>query len=275
MNLNSLNKIHLLSNFLSSSNVWFCCICKTWLNSDISNVVVNLPGYSFFRNDSPFNIKICGVGIYVQNDIKVGKISGDHPNTIGVFLPDFNLVVLVIYRPPSYSLTDNLALISYIQAFCKDTELILVGDFKLPSIDWSSEIPCAISAVDINFPDLFTSLGLSQWVKQPTFLCSDHILDLIFTTEHDRISNLTLLDPLPGCDHFPIIFDYLFCSSASSVSSDYSDLNFSTFIRLITILLFCTLQILIGTQSFLDCALRKLILLSYLYFIILFWNSFP
>ena len=96
-----------------------------------------------------------------------------------MFLPDFGVTVLVVYRPPSYSLLDNIALLTFLQTFCIDRELILVGDFNLPNIDWSSEVPCTNSTPDGRFLDLFTSLGLSQWVKIPTFLRSNNILDLI------------------------------------------------------------------------------------------------
>ena len=57
------------------------------------------------------------------------RVFTDHPNTIGVFLPVFKLSVLVVYRPPSYTLVDNLALISYIQSFCKDNETVSPSGF--------------------------------------------------------------------------------------------------------------------------------------------------
>ena len=69
----------------SSSNFGLCCVCEMWLNSDISNALVSFPGYKFFRNDSPSNMRIHGVGLYVQDDIKVGQSFCDHPNTWSVF----------------------------------------------------------------------------------------------------------------------------------------------------------------------------------------------
>ena len=223
------NKVNFLLNLVSGSNVGLCCVCETWLHSNISSSVVSLPGYNFFRNDSPTNKRIHGVGLYVRDDIKVGHTYSDHPNTVGVFLPDFGITVLVVYRPPSYSLFENLSLISYLYSFCIDRELILVGDFNLPAIDWSSEVPFTNSVVEGKFLDLFTSLGLFQWVTRSTFLRSDNILDLVFTSESDRISDLSLFDPFPGCDHFPIKFDYLFCSSANSVTNTSSVSVFNFF----------------------------------------------
>ena len=66
------------------------------------------------------------------------------------------------------------------------------------------------STLDNAFLNVFTLLGLTQWVNIPTFVHLDNILDLVFTTDGDRISTVTLVDPLPGCDHFPILFKYTF-----------------------------------------------------------------
>ena len=64
----------------------------------------------------------------------------------------------------------------------------------------------------------------------PTFLRSNNILDLILTTENDRISHLSLIDPFPGCDHFPITFEYSFCTFADSGSRNFSiNLKFNFF----------------------------------------------
>ena len=54
--------------------------------------------------------------------------------------------------------------------------------------------------------------GLKQWVLQPTFIISDNILDLILTSEDDRVSDSSLLDPPPGCDHLLLEFIYQFSS---------------------------------------------------------------
>ena len=72
MNLNSLvNKVNLVFDLVSSLNIGLCCVCETWLNSDILDSVVSFQGYKFFRNDSLSNLRIHGVGLYVRDDIKV------------------------------------------------------------------------------------------------------------------------------------------------------------------------------------------------------------
>lgn len=51
------------------------------------------------------------------------------------------------------------------------------------------------------FLDLIYTFGLHQWVLEPTFTRSDYILDLIFTTEPDRIQQITTFPPFPHCSH--------------------------------------------------------------------------
>ena len=100
-----------------------------------------------------------------------------------------------------------------ITEFCSDREVILVGDFNLPSIDWNSDPPCAADRLDRSFLDAFTSLGLSQWVHEATYPRSGNILDLVFTSEPDRLGLLEVRPPLPGCDHSPTKFEYAFHSN--------------------------------------------------------------
>ncbi|KAK3876637.1 hypothetical protein Pcinc_018610 [Petrolisthes cinctipes] len=53
-------------------------------------------------------------------------------------------------------------------------------------------------------------LGLTQWVREPTYLPSQNILDLVLTTEPDRVLEPVSCPPLPHCSHVIIKFDYVF-----------------------------------------------------------------
>ena len=43
---------------------------------------------------------------------------------------------------------------------------------------------------------------MHQWVDVATFLHSDNVLDLVLTSEADRVVSVEVGEPLPGCDHF-------------------------------------------------------------------------
>ena len=103
--------------------------------------------------------------------------------------------------------------------FCSDKEVIIVGDFNLPSIGWTEDDQTTrCSALDKMFLETFLSLGLTQWVLQPTFPRSGNILDIVLTTEPDRVGTLDVLPPLPSCDHCPTSFQYVFSNQSVPIS---------------------------------------------------------
>ena len=85
-----------------------------------------------------------------------------------------------------------------------------MGDFNLPSINWSHSYPLSLEYDPLTtlFTNCFNQLGLHQWIKVPTFTRSNNILDLVFTTEPDRIGDVRSISPLPGCDHIPMVFPF-------------------------------------------------------------------
>ena len=56
------------------------------------------------------------------------------PNIIAVHLLDWNLWILAVYHPPSYRQAENTALIEAILDFCESREVVILGDFNLPSL---------------------------------------------------------------------------------------------------------------------------------------------
>ena len=72
----------------------------------------------------------CYINIYVHNSYKCFNMNIKIPNICSVFLPDYKLHIIVVYRPPPYSLHDNNLLIDFLSGFCINREVIVVGDFK-------------------------------------------------------------------------------------------------------------------------------------------------
>ena len=211
LNLNCLlNKVNLVSDLCDAREIDLFCMCETWLNSAVSDSVVSIPGYNIFRSDSPSGSRKHGVGIYVKDSVKVGRVVKDFGNTLSLYLSAFDVWIVIVYRPPSYTYEENVQLLSFLELFCQGKELILLGDFNLPNIDWTGESPVTRSHLEGRFVEFFVLAGLTQWVHEPTFLRSSNILDLVLTTELDRLNNISFLPPLPGCGHVAIGFDYTF-----------------------------------------------------------------
>ena len=147
--------------------------------------------------------------MYIHNTLV--SVHLDIPiNNLGVCLPDYNIHILTAYRPPSSLPFDDAILLSYLNDFAPGKELIIMDDFNLSSIQWAGETPIVSNAQNQSFLDCFTSLGLLQWITEPTNICSDNTLDLVFTSDYDIIVDIQLCAPLPNCDHLPVIFSYLF-----------------------------------------------------------------
>ena len=213
INVNSLpSKISYLVDYFWSHPINILAVTETWLTPLISDSVVNIHNFSIYRSDSPSGTAKHGVCIYVHKDIKFVPVSCNIPNTLIIHLTQFDVFVILVYRPPSNSQEDNHNLISFIHSFCYSKEFVLLGDFNLPSIDWSSDSPLFsyMSPTDKLFYDCFVSLGLNQWVVEPTFLSSGNILDLVFTSDDDRVGEIEVLAPLPHCQHTMIMFTYIF-----------------------------------------------------------------
>lgn len=57
-------------------------------------------------------------------------------------------------------------------------------------------------------------------MRESTFVDSGSILDLVLTTEEDRVASVANLPPLPGCHHTPILVEYVFQMGAVYVDPD-------------------------------------------------------
>ena len=97
-----------------------------------------------------------------------------------MFLVSFDIYLITVYHPPSSSDDDNEALSIFLENFCADKEELLQGDFNLPSLRW--DLPDLLSQyilpLDLLFYNTFTSIGLTQIVKQETNFPSGNVLDL-------------------------------------------------------------------------------------------------
>ena len=151
------------------------CVTETHLLSLIPDSFVAIPDYILFRHDTPGPTAKHGVCIYVHKHIVTDCLLKPLPNTLSLHLPAFDVYCLLVYRPPSNPPDVNDSVLRLITEFSIDKEIILLGDFNLPSINWHVDPPRASSTTDGSFLDGFISTGLTQWVLQPTYPRSGNI----------------------------------------------------------------------------------------------------
>ena len=153
-----------------------------------------------------------GCCLYISESCSFVRVEIDVSNIAGVLLVDMDVWVLVVYRPPSYTVEQDDRLIRFLNEFISGKEVIIVCDFNLPSLDWGSDnvLHGYVPPRQMLFFDCFSLLGLSQWVEEGTFVDSSNVLDLVLTTERDRVGDVSVLAPFPRCHHCPVIFQYVF-----------------------------------------------------------------
>ena len=217
-----MNKVAYVYDLVRDSKLTALAVCETWLTAEVSSSYVDLPGYRFYRRDVDGPVRKHGVGLYVADELHVIPCEVRVSNVLSVLVVEWEVHLVVVYRPPSYTQSENEGLLSFINEYTIDKSVILMGDFNLPTLRWESEdmLNRYISPTDSLFYDMFAVAGLNQWVDKPTFVPSGNVLDLVLTTDTDVIGSVDVLPPLPRCHHSPVIFEYVCLMLPEDGSSD-------------------------------------------------------
>ena len=171
---------------------------------------VELAGYRFYRCDVEGTVRKHGVGLYLADGLDAASVDINVPNVLVVHLLAWDLYVIVVYRPPSYDEQENYVLKQFIVDFCFGKNVLILGDFNLPSLRWNEEGELAegyIRPLDLEFYEAFLEVGLTQSVSMPTFALSGSILDLIFVSNAEMVGSIEVLPPFPRCHHSPVLVD--------------------------------------------------------------------
>lgn len=122
---------------------------ETHFDEDVLDAEVAIKDYNIHRADRKTR-KGGGTSIYVHNSIQIDnvqKYSDTVCESVMLYNKAQNQVIIGIYRPPKGSPTLDINtsftnLLKQVENFIsklKNVDLLMMGDFNLPSIDWSSE----------------------------------------------------------------------------------------------------------------------------------------
>jgi len=113
----------------------------------------------------------------------------------------------LVYNPPNADSEYSQNLITFLQSIAADTTpLILMGDFNMPNISWSTLTGSTYFSNQLC--DLIFQHNLLQLVNCPTHICGN-ILDLVITNYDNFISSVFVHPHNTGCitsDHYLISF---------------------------------------------------------------------
>lgn len=195
------NKVNELEHMLLQYDPHICVLTETWLHDMIRDDEIIPPGYKMQRRDRAS--RGGGVAIILKNSIDVFEIDQleDHESLcLKVSIWGNTFVLCAVYRAPD---SDDLflsRLYDYLLKF-RGKNIIITGDFNLPSVNWN-DLNYGLSSSNDFILDMMFSLNLEQIVNDCTR--GSAILDLLFVSE--SFSNGTVHVERGISDHKLICF---------------------------------------------------------------------
>jgi len=190
-------------------------------NKDINYEIneLNIPGYTMYHNIQ--NKGERGVATYVSTDLEsiFLKSASGGPEFVFIKLElhkGHYITVANIYRSPNSTQADDIKLCNDLECLVADVkkDIIIVGDFNFPEIDWDLHYSTNKSFGSTVFLNTLHKLLLQQHVNFPTRSRGNdtpHILDLVIT-DSQLIHNIDTLAPLGKSDHVVLMIETNFFS---------------------------------------------------------------
>ncbi|CAJ0940289.1 unnamed protein product, partial [Ranitomeya imitator] len=207
------NKMEELEAEISTGDFDIVGITETWLDESY-DWAVNLQGYSLFRKDRK-NRRGGGVCLYVKSCLKSTlreDISEGNEDVESIWVEIHGgkngnkILIGVCYKPPNITETMESLLLKQIDEAATHNEVLVMGDFNYPDINWESET-CETHKGN-RFLLITKKNYLSQLVQNPTRGAA--LLDLILSNRPDRITNLQVVGHLGNSDHNIVQFHLSF-----------------------------------------------------------------
>jgi hypothetical protein len=195
-------------------------LTETWLNSDIDNSEIGIVGYDIFRADRKPTMKGGGILIYVRSNIPAVEFTYMRSplsihESLWITISQKNrkrLFIGVIYRPPRHDNNHDNLLFEELISISKDHEILVVGDFNAPNVDWSIlQATSSENSFDKKLLDFVLDEFLFQHVDFNTRYRDGQCpscLDLILSKDEDIITDLHPLPPIGLSDHYVLFWNY-------------------------------------------------------------------
>ena len=247
------SKVPFLAEMLRDGNHLALALTETHLGDHLE-AEIKIPGYKPFRQDRKARLKTRrdsgGVALYLRDDLAITSEVIFNYNcgvieAIAVSIERLNLCIIVVYRPPDNPGTaekpTKLEHRSTIKQFRKfstklneflaslpspSPDILLMGDFNLPSADWMSG-ECRTGAttdeqaIVSNLYRLAIDHFLTQQIEGPTHQAGN-LLDLVFTNNPQLVHNFTAT-PTTLSDHYAVHINANYASVNQDTDSDEED----------------------------------------------------
>ena len=179
----------------------------------VSNHELLPNGYKITRQDRENK---CGGGVVlaIKDSIKSDqfKFSSTSLELVGAIINSVfnNVLVCVCYRPPNadHEFLQEFSRFLQCAKESKCKNVIILGDFNYPLIQWLDGSGFSDVSTDNNFTDVLQEAGLFQLINSPTR--GQNVLDLLLTTNEYLIDHISVTDDDYTCvksDHKAITAD--------------------------------------------------------------------
>ena len=162
-----------------------------------------------------------GVLLYVREFLNPveQKMEVDH-EMLGVVLNNLEkkLYIYIVYRPPHQLVEKDVSLYNALGNNIRNKLCVIMGDFNC-LVNWNTG---TATGEGKNLLDFANEEFLTQWVDKPTR--GKNMLDLVFSSEDNMITNLNVGERLGKSDQYIIRFEIE--SSFSKEEKSFLKLNF-------------------------------------------------
>ena len=137
-------KISLMQELVYSGS-YDVCICETWLSNSVLSSEL-FQGYSIHRRDRA-DKRGGSVLVAIKTDIQASRRLDLESENIELVVVEIlkgnsnSIILYTFYRPPNSGPEVLLSLNTSLLNTKESTNIVLVGDFNLPSNDWSLDLP--------------------------------------------------------------------------------------------------------------------------------------
>lgn len=204
-------KIPMLKEMAHEDKLLFMTFTESHLNSDHLDAEINIANYTVFRADRKIR-KNGGVITYVKSEVaatteKLVEYSNGTVEMLALKLTNLNLILITVYRPPNTTQEEFQPIIDKTRDIllnlpAPDTEVIIVGDFNFPSVNWTDMKISGGTAEERQqataLKRLNESFYLSQIIREPTR--GNNILDLVITNSFSLIHSYHTINTIMS-DH--------------------------------------------------------------------------
>ena len=121
--------------------------------------------------------------------------------------------IISLYKPPedlNYGFAENLNTILKTAWDKGLQEILLLGDFNFPEINWATGFPRTLCGLCYEVAEIFQDYGLSQLNTHPSRDDSDNILDLVLSNHPHKVSDIDCYHDMLSTDHAILDFNYEF-----------------------------------------------------------------